>query len=189
MFGIPRKGECDYTTVLELNLAEVAPAVAGPKRPQDRIVLPDLKEKFRELFQKPFSENVYNKPASELENKFPVEIGVKEKIETPVMGGGKQDSPVPKQTDTSVWTETEMVNNRPTPDAVLEVRPEEFPRASAEIAHGSVLISAITSCTNTSNPSVMIAAGLLAKKAVEKGLGVSPLVKTSLAPGSRVVSE
>ena len=86
----------------------------------------------------------------------------------------------------------EMVTNRPTPDTAreFEARPRiRFVTARAEIGHGSVLIAAITSCTNTSNPSVMLAAGLLAKKAVERGLRVDPAVKTSLAPGSRVVSD
>src|SRR5204863_5545789 len=82
-------------------------------------------------------------------------------------------------------TELEMANNRPTPN------PVKIPAAvhEGELRHGAVVIAAITSCTNTSNPSVMLAAGLLAKKAVERGLQVSPLVKTSLAPGSRVVSD
>src|SRR5207249_21923 len=91
--------------------------------------------------------------------------------------------------DTSTETEVEMMQNRPTPDRVEEVPQGEFPRARVDIGHGDVVIAAITSCTNTSNPSVMLAAGLLAKKAVEKGLSVRPSVKTSLAPGSRVVSE
>ena len=87
--------------------------------------------------------------------------------------------------NTSAWTETEMINNRPTPDRAEA----DFPDMISEIGHGSVLIAAITSCTNTSNPSVMLAAGLLAKKAVEKGMQVNPAVKTSLAPGSRVVTD
>jgi hypothetical protein len=82
-----------------------------------------------------------------------------------------------------------MMNNRPTPDVLEVAPPEAFPNATAELGHGDVLIAAITSCTNTSNPSVMLAAGLLAKKAVEKGLRVKPQVKTSLAPGSCVVSD
>src|SRR5204862_1499590 len=103
-------------------------------------------------------------------------------------GGGSQD-PVSRQTaemrNTNPTTELEMANNRPTPDTLTAAVP---PR-EGQIGHGSVLIAAITSCTNTSNPSVMLAAGLLAKKAVERGLTVNPLVKTSLAPGSRVVSD
>ena len=82
-----------------------------------------------------------------------------------------------------------MVNNRPSPDRIEEVPEEHLAPAVVTLGHGDVLIAAITSCTNTSNPSVMLAAGLLAKKAVEKGLSVSPTVKTSLAPGSRVVTE
>src|SRR5262249_11327067 len=84
---------------------------------------------------------------------------------------------------------TEMMNNRPTPDYVAEKLEQEFPKREIDLGHGDVLIAAITSCTNTSNPSVMIAAGLLAKKAVEKGLAIRPAVKTSLAPGSRVVTD
>src|SRR5437016_12467124 len=82
-----------------------------------------------------------------------------------------------------------MMNNRPRPDRVVEVLPEEFPKAHVDLGHGDVLIAAITSCTNTSNPSVMLAAGLLAKKAVERGLSVRPTVMISLALGSRVVTE
>src|SRR5436853_4716365 len=82
-----------------------------------------------------------------------------------------------------------MINNRPTPDRLEEVPAEEFPAAKVDLGHGDVLIAAITSCTNTSNPSVMLAAGLLAKKAVERGLKVGMAVKNSLAPGSRVVTE
>src|SRR5207302_3676392 len=91
--------------------------------------------------------------------------------------------------ETSVWTETEMMNNRPTPDRVSEVLTEEFPKAHVDLGHGDVLIAAITSCTNTSNPSVMLAAGLLAKKAVERGLTVRPTVKTSRAHGQGGVTE
>jgi hypothetical protein len=91
--------------------------------------------------------------------------------------------------DTNPWTESEMVNNRPTPDRVEEVPEEHLPPGCVTLGHGDVLIAAITSCTNTSNPSVMLGAGLLAKKAVERGLFVSPKVKASLAPGSRVVTE
>src|SRR2546421_9737095 len=86
----------------------------------------------------------------------------------------------------------EMVANRPTPDSGKEIEAESsqvFLRGRTRIGHGSVLIAGITSCTNTSNPSVMIAAGLLAKKAVERGLRIDPAVKTSLAPGSRVVTD
>src|SRR5204862_8080025 len=114
-----------------------------------------------------------------------------------VAGGGEQRTEtVPgisaagvSDQGTSVWTETEMVNNRPTPGLVHEIPEDEYPSGDELLGHGDVLIAAITSCTNTSNPSVMLAAGLLAKKAVERGLKVRPTVKTSLAPGSRVVTD
>jgi aconitate hydratase len=182
LFGIPRKDECDYSQVLELNLKDVVPSIAGPKRPQDRINLNELKDKFLELLQKPVTENGYGK--SSLGDRYLVKTGT-DAPQKP--GGGSQKALPPdgKNLETSVWTETEMINNRPTPDQASG----DFPNTISEIGHGSVLIAAITSCTNTSNPSVMLAAGLLAKKAVEKGMQVSPVVKTSLAPGSRVVTD
>lgn len=182
MFGIPRQGECDYSTVLELNLGEVQPSVAGPKRPQDRINLQDLKSKFTELLQKSTTENGYGK-SGEIGKHFPVATGAQSGMAT---GGGKQ-GPETVPVGKSKWSEVEMVSNRPTPDIVNTSA--AAPGTTTEIGHGSVLIAAITSCTNTSNPSVMLAAGLLAKKAVEKGLHVNPSVKASLAPGSRVVTD
>ncbi len=185
MFGIPQKHQCDYSTVLELNLQEVQPSVAGPKRPQDRIHLAELKSKFAEVLGKPLSENGYNK-TDQLSLRVPVRLnGHQQETHT---GGGEQETAPKENKGTSTWTELEMMNNRPTPDRVPEVV-VETPIKQTDIGHGSVLISAITSCTNTSNPSVMLAAGLLAKKAVERGLQVPPYVKTSLAPGSRVVTE
>lgn len=139
LFGIPRKGDCMYSQVLELNLADVQPSVAGPKRPQDRLTLPELKGTFLSLLQKPISENGYGKPKEAIDKRFSIGNG-----SGPALG---------------------------------------------HVGHGDVLIAAITSCTNTSNPSVMLAAGLLAKKALAKGLSVRPAVKASLAPGSRVVTE
>ena len=127
IFGIPRLGEVEYSDVLEIDLAEIEPSVAGPKRPQDRIALSNVKKTFTELLTRPVAEDGF---------------GVTDGVDD-----------------------------------------------GNDITHGSVVISAITSCTNTSNPSVMIGAGLLAKKAVEKGLRVPDYVKTSLAPGSRVVTE
>jgi aconitate hydratase len=197
VFGIPRKGEIDYTTVLELDLETIVPSVAGPKRPQDRIPLPDLKNTFINLLQQDAKTGGYGKPYSELDLRYAADIGASEHALAMVVGGGEQQSstaPLPDLNnvtakETSVWTETEMMNNRPTPDRVAEVMTEEFPKAHVDLGHGDVLIAAITSCTNTSNPSVMLAAGLLAKKAVEKGLHVRPTVKTSLAPGSRVVTD
>ena len=197
MFGIPTKGQCDYSLELDLDLASIESSVAGPKRPQDRINLPNLKSQFITLLQKPVSEGGYGKSESETAARYFTRIGTADAAKTMIAGGGEQKpSTVPVATagmvspvNTSVWTETEMVNNRPTPDRVEELHPAEFPAAELDLGHGDVLIAAITSCTNTSNPSVMLAAGLLAKKAVEFGLKVRPSVKASLAPGSRVVSE
>jgi aconitate hydratase len=144
---------------------------------------------------KPINEGGYGKTEDDLWTRYHVKIGADR--QRAMAGGGEQRSEsVPEvagnhqtTSNTNVWTETEMVNNRPTPDIVAEIPEDEFPTGDELIGHGDVLIAAITSCTNTSNPSVMLAAGLLAKKAVEKGLRVSPKVKNSLAPGSRVVTE
>jgi len=134
MYGIPREGEIAYSRVLELDLSSVRPSVAGPRRPQDRINLYDLKQRFSDLFTKPVGENGFAKKHEDLPKRFAAGNGM-------------------------------------------------------EVGSGDVIIAAITSCTNTSNPAVLIAAGLLAKKAVEKGLTVRKEVKTSLAPGSRIVTE
>ncbi|HEY7575002.1 MAG TPA: aconitate hydratase AcnA, partial [Thermoanaerobaculia bacterium] len=184
LFGIPREGDIDYSEVLVLDLSTVRPSVSGPKRPQDRIDLPNLKARFRELLSKPVGENGYGKDPASLSKRFPAVLG-----RAAIPGGGSQ-APASlsgaRARNTSVWTESEMANNRPTPDRTA-VTAE--PAATVDVGNGDVLIAAITSCTNTSNPSVMLAAGLLAQRAVERGLTVSPRVKASLAPGSRVVTE
>ncbi|HXX80647.1 MAG TPA: aconitate hydratase AcnA [Thermodesulfovibrionales bacterium] len=133
MYGIPMEGEIAYSRVLELDLFSIRPSVAGPRRPQDRIDLPDLKQRFSDLCTKPVAENGFAKKHDDLPKRFATGNGM-------------------------------------------------------EVGSGDVIIAAITSCTNTSNPAVLIAAGLLAKKAVEKGLTVRKEVKTSLAPGSRIVT-
>jgi aconitate hydratase len=183
LWGIPQKGEIDYSQVVELDLGTVVPSVAGPKRPQDRIELKNLKKEFTTAFAKPVTENGFGKKVEDYNLRVPVSSNGHA-----VSGGGSQEpasATKAKACDTNVLTETEMANNRPTPD----VLPKGADVPSSTIGHGSVLIAAITSCTNTSNPSVMLAAGLLAKKAVEKGLTVNPVVKSSLAPGSRVVTD
>lgn len=134
LFGIPKAGEIDFTKTLTLDLSTVAPSLAGPKRPQDRIEIGNVKSTFTDLFSKPVGENGFAKKAADLDAQY---------------------------------TTTNGVN----------------------VKNGDILIAAITSCTNTSNPSVLLAAGLLAKKAVEAGLTVAPHIKTSLAPGSRIVTE
>jgi len=192
MFGIPRSGEVDYTQVVELDLATIKPAVAGPKRPQDRIELDDLGDRFTELFTMPLADGGFGKTAADLDARYGVTIGSVEV--SCVEGGGEQSQRSAPETahrntstkNTSVATEVEMMNNRPTPNCVVH---DETLNGKVTIGSGDVLIAAITSCTNTSNPSVMLAAGLLAKKAVEKGLKPPKYVKTSLAPGSRVVTE
>jgi aconitate hydratase len=148
MFGMPKKGEIDYSVDIDLDLAIVQPSVSGPKRPQDRINLGELGETFRGLFTKPVAEGGYGKSEDLLSKRTPVSVN-----------GSKAAGA------TSIGAR------------------------SGEVGHGSVLIAAITSCTNTSNPSVMLGAGLLAKKAVERGLKINPTVKTSMAPGSRVVTD
>ena len=134
LFGIPKAGDIDYTKTLTLDLLTVAPSLAGPKRPQDRIEIGNVKSTFTDLFSKPVADNGFAKKADDLNTQYTTSNGV-------------------------------------------------------DVKNGDVLIAAITSCTNTSNPSVLLAAGLLAKKAVEAGLTVAPHIKTSLAPGSRIVTE
>jgi aconitate hydratase A / 2-methylisocitrate dehydratase len=192
LFGMPRAGELSYSQVIDLDLASVEPSVSGPRRPQDRIPLPDLGRVFRELLSKPASDGGYGKLPDDVARRFPTRIGVPGTTpENPLLGGGLQEQgPVlAGKTDTNPATEIEMVNNRPAPTRVEEIPEEHLPPASVDLGHGDVLIAAITSCTNTSNPALMIGAALLAKKAVERGLNVPPYVKASFAPGSRVVTD
>ncbi len=128
-FGAARAGEVDYSRVLELDLASIVASVAGPKRPQDRIPLSDIKSKFESVLAEPLASGGYGKPS--------------------LRSGANGE----------------------------------------RVDHGDVVIAAITSCTNTSNPGVMLAAGLVARKAVARGLKTKPWVKTSLTPGSTVVSK
>ncbi len=180
MFGMPGKGEIDYSVDLELELGQVQPGVAGPKRPQDRINLPELGQTFRSLLQKPVKDGGYGKENVDPTMKHLVQLN----------GSAPRDGDMPGIDPGEELNKAEMVTNRPTPDPAKDLKgADPFHHGESKIGHGSVLIAAITSCTNTSNPSVMLAAGLLAKKAVERGMRVDPAVKTSLAPGSRVVSD
>ena len=129
LFGVPKKGQINYSEEIDIDLTKVEPSLAGPRRPQDRISLGNIKKTFKNYLSKPLAEGGFG------------------------------------------------INNM------------ESSKNSTEVNHGDILIAAITSCTNTSNPGVLIAAGILAKNAVEKGLKVNPKVKTSLAPGSRVVTD
>ncbi len=181
LFGVPAAGEIDYSHVVRLDLGTVAPSLAGPKRPQDRIELGNVSSKFDELFSAPAAHNGFNQPIERLGRSFPVGGGGEGEVapETPAHPPGAQRSLA------------EMEANKPKLEAAHSEAPVDAPTPPKRlsIANGDVLIAAITSCTNTSNPGVMLAAGLLAKKAVEAGLKVQPHIKTSLAPGSRIVTE
>ena len=134
LFGVPRAGEIDYTRVVLLDLGQVTPSLAGPRRPQDRIEIGNVARQFAQQLTAAPEDDGFNRPVGSAKLAVPAGDGV-------------------------------------------------------TLHHGDVLIAAITSCTNTSNPSVMLAAGLLAQKAVARGLKVAPHIKTSLAPGSRIVTE
>jgi aconitate hydratase A / 2-methylisocitrate dehydratase len=174
LFGIPKRGEIQYSQELELDLASVVPSVAGPKRPQDKIELPNMKRDFVSAFSKPVTESGFGMKTEELSRTVHVSAGGE--IHP---GGGSQKNGNVRP------SEREMATEHPTADPIHA----NAPRLDGDVRNGSVLIAAITSCTNTSNPSVMLTAGLLAKKAVERGLTVNSTVKSSLAPGSRVVTD
>ena len=181
LFGIPKKGDIAYSQELELNLGTVVPSVAGPKRPQDRIELPKLRDAFMKAMTRSVMDNGFGKRLEDLY--VTARVNTAREAHPPINHsyGHRKLGVEP--------SESEMRDQHPAPHTSEQVPPTTFRGVQSEIRHGSVLIAAITSCTNTSNPSVMLAAGLLAKKAVEHGLGVNPVVKTSLAPGSRVVSD
>jgi len=177
LWGIPKKGDIQYSQELELDLNSVVPSVAGPKRPQDKIELPNMKRDFISAFSKPVTESGFGMKTEELSRTVHVSAGGE--IHP---GGGSQKAGT---NGNGRRSEREMVTEHPTPDPIHA----NAPQLDGDVRNGSVLIAAITSCTNTSNPSVMLAAGLLAKKAVERGLTVNSTVKSSLAPGSRVVTD
>jgi len=185
LFGVARAGDIDYSQVVKLDLGDVTPSLAGPKRPQDRIELGHVASQFASLFSKPIAENGFNQPAGMLATRHLLRHTDEGRADT--LPGAV---PTPAGAPRSV---VEMEGNRPTlatmAAAHTEVPTPESKKAGISIGNGDVLIAAITSCTNTSNPSVLLAAGLLAKKAVEAGLKVQPHIKTSLAPGSRIVTE
>jgi aconitate hydratase len=159
LFHTAETPEAEYSAVLELDLATIEPSVAGPKRPQDRVLLKDAAAGFAQQLPallSPTAKPLGSRSAAAWER-------------SPVTDAGLVES-LPSKVTTTV-------------QGRFGIDPDKY------LDHGSVVIAAITSCTNTSNPSVMMAAGILAKKAVEKGLTVPPWVKTSLAPGSRVVTD
>ena len=171
--------EATYSDTLELELSEVEPSIAGPKRPQDRIALSDAKAAFFESLAE-FDSDAVEALLS------PLDEAVSETFPAsdPVAEDHNNDASKPRP-----WA------RQAAEATAVEDLPGDGPRVKledgteVELNHGRVVIAAITSCTNTSNPSVMIGAGLLAKKAVEAGLDSKPWVKTSLAPGSTVVTE
>jgi len=189
LWGIPVKGQIDYSVDLELDLSTVVPGVAGPKRPQDHINLPDLKSTFTGLFTKALPDGGYGKTAEDLAKKVAVHINGATAVAAPEPFSTEATSGSEHMREGAPKNVAEMVTNRPGPTPAEDITRTSYRPADTHIGHGSVLIAAITSCTNTSNPSVMLAAGLLAKKAVELGLTVNPAVKTSLGPGSRVVTD
>jgi len=178
LYGVPRAGDIDYTKVVTLDLASIKASLAGPKRPQDRVELGSLKRTFTELFSKPVSENGFGQTSDKLGLRYSTRPGK-------AAAGAISDEAPPLPDKAQPRNVVEMVNNHPTPADRVASPPPEY----VAIGNGDVLIAAITSCTNTSNPGVLLAAGLLAKKAVEQGLTVMPHIKTSLAPGSRVVTD
>ncbi len=157
-----------YTKVVELDLSSIQPSVAGPKRPQDKILLKDLKSKFYELMEKTYGRQ-HVKPEQDLSRWF-------------AEGGGQPVDPSPSEMPTETEIEEKEVNG--IKSVWITLGDQKF-----ELTDGHVAIAAITSCTNTSNPFVMIGAGLVARKAREHGLDKKPWVKTSLAPGSKVVTD
>lgn len=183
MFGVPMPGEVDYSSVVRLDLGEVTPSLSGPKRPQDRIEIGKVAGTFRTLFSKPIAENGFNKSADLLHTRHLVQRPGNDTVEDRVPS---DNPPAPMA---APRFEAEMESNKPTPPSAHAMSVPHVEGGDITIGNGDVLIAAITSCTNTSNPGVLLAAGLLAKKAVEKGLRVKPHIKTSLAPGSRIVTE
>ncbi len=182
MYGMPKPGDIDYSSVVELDLATVRPAVSGPRRPHDHLDLPELKGRFAELMGAPVAGGGYGKSADAIGKRVAVNLDVP--VPGTSSGGGVQHGAIPGAARNVV----EMVDNRPTPNRVGN-QAASAGNGITDIGHGDVLISAITSCTNTSNPGVLLGAGLLAKKAVEKGLKPPVHVKTSLGPGSLAVTE
>ncbi|MFT4554022.1 MAG: aconitate hydratase [Chlamydiales bacterium] len=187
LFGIPRKGQIDYSQVLEFDLEDLVPCVSGPKRPQDRIELSKLKSRFSQLLSAPIADGGFNLSKDKFESKVCIHSdGVFHPEKTHECNG---KSFLEHEKNEPSWSEVEMVTNRPITTSNANPGYTEKTSSDGVLTHGSIVVAAITSCTNTSNPDVMIGAGLLAKKAVERGLTVNPLVKTSLAPGSRVVTD
>ena len=161
MFRTDDSPEPRFSSTLGLDLGDVQPSLAGPKRPQDRILLSSMKSQWRQDLNAVFGKS------------------------TP----GGNSTPQSMTSEGGTGSESEAAVAVAEPELGHAGVPVEFHGEKFNLKHGSVVIAAITSCTNTSNPSVMVAAGLLARNAIQKGLKSKPWVKTSLAPGSRVVTD
>jgi len=181
LWGIPTDRDAlEFSQIVDLDISTVKPGVAGPKRPQDRIDIDELKQKWITLLAAPIAEGGFDKQP-EIDTRTPENL-------PPTLDEIPDDSDeVAQAFGASVGVVTEPNDDPAYP--LWEVTVDSKGGVTDTITHGSVLIAAITSCTNTSNPSVMLAAGLLAQKANAKGLTVKPSVKTSLGPGSRVVTD
>ncbi len=214
LYGIPDAGEIDFSQLVTLDLGSVTPSLAGPKRPQDRIELGRVATQFESLFSKSIAENGFNQPAAVFHTRHlarasgigllaktpkapPTPLGAARQLvemegSRPTLAAGH--APVGESsfasTQASVNASASASTNAAQNGSIATITVVPVAKPSdITIGNGDVLIAAITSCTNTSNPSVLLAAGLLAKKAVEAGLTVQPHIKTSLAPGSRIVTE
>ena len=186
LFHTAGSAEAEYTETLGLDLGKVEPSVAGPKRPQDRVLLKDAAASFKQQLPgllAPTAKPLGERTADEWKRGAVTDTAV----------GKATAGPSTPSANASVAQDDSALGNGAADDNALKVTTTVKERFGVDpdryLDHGSVVIAAITSCTNTSNPSVMVAAGILAKKAVEKGLTVPPWVKTSLAPGSRVVTD
>jgi aconitate hydratase len=170
------KHEPAFSEYLELDLSEVVPSIAGPKRPQDRIILSEARSTFRETIPSyvgdDSSTQAYSKLDQELDETFPASDPGQ------VANGHADDAPA---------VQSAAAHSKGRPTNPVTVKSDE--RGEFVLDHGAVVIAAITSCTNTSNPEVMLGAALLARNAVEKGLASKPWVKTTMAPGSQVVND
>jgi aconitate hydratase len=176
LFNTADSPEAEYTQTLALDLGAVEPSVAGPRRPQDRVLLKDAAASFAQQLPgllAPTAKPLGSRTAAEWMRESVTDTGV----------GNATAGPSTPSAAASVAQDDSVLKVAATVKERFGINPDQY------LDHGSVVIAAITSCTNTSNPSVMVAAGILAKKAVEKGLSVPPWVKTSLAPGSRVVTD
>ena len=168
--------EPQFTETLELDLRTVMPSVAGPRRPQDRVELRGVKQSFRSAMVDVFKKEMGESATPRLD---------RWSAEAPVTSRPQHTPPTQRHEDEREAATAEHLKGSKHKDSAYVAMEDQW----VKLTHGDVTIAAITSCTNTSNPSVMVAAGLLAKKAVERGLKVPPYVKTSLAPGSRVVTD